>query len=202
MNKSEFDKLMKSIRRNGGKWTTKFQDGVITGIELYWGETNRNIAVINTLIETAYVLKGVPVNKLIQYLKEVIPHKTQKDPNTGKTLFGKQDEEKVAFCREHWQEFVTQWPVWYEYSRKSEPAEFNANTYADTVAKRLDKQITENKIGKDELEYFRNTLNRFIDERVTELSQNEGEAPQLPAGGRITHYHKGDNNDDRDKIPF
>lgn len=115
MTKAQFDKQLKSIKKNGGKYLDQFVAIVPTGVGLYWNETNQNIQVVNDLIDAASALKGVRVLGLQAYLQEVIPHKagTRKE---GYRFGAKDKELNEEKMKKAYPQFLTDNPDWTTFT--------------------------------------------------------------------------------------
>jgi len=159
MTKAKFDTSLASIKSRGVKITTEFSDIVITGIQLYYGETNRNIQVINDLIDCAAALKGLRVKGLVEYLSQTIPHTNL--GSAGAHQFGKIDKHLKHKMETTWKDFLVEHPHWHEFTEEKDPKPFDLIAFLKTIKKRIDKAHADGSMDSDELSTFKTEVSKF-----------------------------------------
>lgn len=156
MSKREYDKALKQIKKDGEAVTTEFSNIVLTGIALYWGEANCNIQVINNLIDTAKVFKGLRVKALIEYLSNVIPHKPSK---SGDYHFTESDKKLKKQMEKTWEAWVTANPDWDKLTVEKDPAPFNLLKFVGQVQKAVLAAHEKDQMSKSDLKLFKQQMN-------------------------------------------
>ena len=172
MSKAEFDKELKSVKSRGASVTKEFSSLVRTGVQLYWGETNHNIQVINDLIDCARALKGLRVLALVEYLNEVVPHsnKGKKEQNH----YGKMDASLKQKMTGTWDSFLINNPNWYEFTVEKNPQPFDFTKLLKTVESKLKKAHEKGEADLEGLVTFKEAIRKFsFDDEVTDESVTE-----------------------------
>ena len=159
MTKADFDKKLSSVKKRGQKVGTEFRHLVTQGVMLYYGETNRNIQVINDLVDCANAIKGLRVKGLVEYLTKVIPHENL--GRKGDHHFGKMDKNLKDQMDSSWQSFLAENPNWDEFSEEKDPAPFSLEQFLKSVSRRLNKAHKEGQLGKEELKEFKKAITDF-----------------------------------------
>ena len=170
MTKVEFDKRIKSLKKRGGKISEEFREIVREGIRLYYGETNRNIQVINDLVDTSRVIKGMRVKGLVEYLSQVIPHVNggQKDD----FHFGKMDREAKASMDTTWEQFMEKYPNWDEFTEEKDPTPFELQRFLKTVFHKLEKAHRDGMLDEEGLVKFKAATSKFDFEKEEKEETN------------------------------
>lgn len=159
MNKDKFDSTLRSIKKRGSKVTSEFTSIVVTGVQLYYGETNRNIQVINDLVDCAQALKGLRTKALVEYLSQVIPHSN--GGTKGGHLFGKMDKDLKAKMDRTWTQFLLDNPVWHEYTDEKPPVPFDLVAFLKSIKGRIEKAHTEGNMDAAGLQTFKTEIAKF-----------------------------------------
>lgn len=152
MNIITYNKLLKSLTKRGENFNQDFNDAVKASVNLYWGEGNQNIGIVNNLLAVASVVKGINRERLVSFYKEVIPHAYN---TKGKLFTGKKPDSELT------QESALEYNVknrWYD-KKESEPTEFNFKVWesrlikkALTLTKAQRKQLVADLSNLDEVE--------------------------------------------------
>jgi hypothetical protein len=170
LDEKTFRKRLKSIKNRGVKVHNELNDIVRASIELYYGESNQNIALINGVLEVAYMLRGINSRLLMSYYKEVIPHHVTKNEK-GQQVFGKKDRQKEV---PNWRGFLEENPEWHEFKKEKEPEgakAFSVSEYFDsTVAKRLEKEVGSD---PDALRLFKQKVEEYVNYKLAENERLE-----------------------------
>lgn len=159
MTKAKFDSALASIKKRGTKVTNEFTAIVREGINLYYGETNRNIQVINDLVDCANSLKGLRVKALVEYLSQVIPHAN--DGAKASHHFGKMQKEKKAAMDSTWKDFLVEYPEWHSYTVEKDPTPFDLTVFMKTIHQRIEKAYKEGKLDEEGLKTFRKDMSNL-----------------------------------------
>jgi len=156
MNKDAFDTALRSIKQRGSAVTSEFEEIVITAVQLYYGETNRNIQVINDVVDCGAVLKGIRLLALVDYLKQVIPHENK--GKSGDYHFGRMDKELARSYDASWEEFLSSNPSWHEWKKEIDPAKFDVDTYVTSVIRKLNKAHKDGQLSREALDKFKTVV--------------------------------------------
>jgi hypothetical protein len=113
-----------------------FNNFVLASVSFFYGDGNKQVAIINTLIEMAYNAHGYNANKLCDYLVNLIPHKVEKKVRAYPMLSTREGEYPSIDVM---QEFVIANPQWSRYSKEAKVAKpFSQLKYAAEVLKKLE----------------------------------------------------------------
>lgn len=156
MSKREYDKIIKTLKKDGEAVTTQFSSLVLTGVSLYWGESNNNIQVINDLIDCARVFKGLRVKAVVEYLNQTIPH-----ANGGQKSdfhYGKLDKKARKAMEGTWEQFLNDNPDWDAFTIEKDPSPFNLLKFVGQVTKAIQSAHEKDEISKSELKLFKQAV--------------------------------------------
>lgn len=171
LTKAQFDTQLKSVRTRGKKVTEEFAGLVTAGVQLYWGETNHNIQVINDLVGCARELKGIRLLGLVEYLDQVVPHH-----NSGKKdsyRYGKMDQEKKLKMHGTWEGFIEKHPNWHEYTVEKSPAPWDWSNFTKTVLNKMIKAHEKGEADDLGLVQFKQAMSKFTFEDTVPEGQEE-----------------------------
>ena len=156
MTKAKFDSTLASIKKRGAKVTNEFTSIVTTAVQLYYGETNRNIQVINDVMDCAKALKGIRVKALAEYFSKVIPHHKGAD-----SLFGKMNQEAKSTMDNTWETFLIDNPVWHEFTVEKDVKPFDLIAFLKTIKNRIDTAHKSGTLDDNGLKTLKAEVSKF-----------------------------------------
>lgn len=145
----DFAQKLGAIQTTGRVVTRDFVCFVPVAIKFYYGDGNKNLQIINKLLETAEILRGLNSKKLGDYLSNVVPHNIEAGKAAAELapkFYGKKGgtEQKPSQLTQYLGDvqldgFLTANQDWTKYSKGNEEKSFDAEKVAKKLLKQLDK---------------------------------------------------------------
>jgi hypothetical protein len=163
LNKAQFDSLIKSLKRRGKKLSHDFNVAVMSAIHLYYDPQGYagNVQCINDILDVARVTKGIRMNGVVEYLKQVIPHEFDAKAKT----FGKKLSD-TTISQETAENFMDKFPEWYGFTREVATRDFSLEKFLERTERDLERAIKDNKLGETGLVMIKDRLNQWIGEHL------------------------------------
>ena len=122
----------------------KFDYFVDATIAWFYGDSDKNITVINDLLVIAHQSRGYNVQRLSAYLQVVIPHKLQTVKNLKECpKFLKKDKDLGYASESKWTSFCER-NIWSQYGKPQDMKDFNAEaTVKQFIAKLIKNEADE-----------------------------------------------------------
>lgn len=176
-------KLKANLKKRGKNFGDDFDQFVLSSICFFFEGGNKNIQIVNDLLEIAYAVKGINAARLVNYLREVIPHDIKKGKDTkeyaftGKTADKEYDYEMVRV-------FLNVNPVWSQYGKEDTLEDFDV---ADVQGKIVSYLKSRAKFaGENGAHGLANMLTKSADDLAKHHFSVKAEKPEPAKGVTVT----------------
>lgn len=136
--KSDQKDKRNDLNQRLGQAGKDFEMFVVSSVYWFYGASDKNINVINDLLEIAHKSRGMNAARLAAYLKHVIPHKlTEAKTTKDCPKFGVKIKDTVYPVTAQWSEFLRRNPQWSKYGKVSKSTDFDLQKYLKGVVSTL-----------------------------------------------------------------
>lgn len=166
----DHNKRTKSLKKKGANLSLAVREHFVDSVQLFRGEGNNNIQLINDCVDIASVTKGMRVKAAVAWFAEMIPH--EQLGQNGNWHFGKKltNSTTVGKIDGGWEVFLAENPDWYDFTVETVQAPFTTIAYCRSEAKKLNGKYEKGELtpeGFEQIKKFWSTF-KLDDELINE----------------------------------